>query len=56
MDECTYEELCQYPVFFSKERIPLFTDVLKLVDGKVPLIVELKYKDGSKICEKADEI
>ncbi len=56
VDECTYEELCQYPVFFSKERIPLFTDVLKLVDGKVPLIVELKYKDGSKICEKADEI
>ena len=24
--------------------------------GKVPLIVELKYKEGSKICEKAQEI
>ncbi len=29
---------------------------LKAVDGKVPLIVELKYKEGSKICEKAQEI
>ena len=32
--------------------VPLFEDVLKAVDGKVPLIVELKYKEGSKICEK----
>lgn len=31
-------------------------DVLKLVDGKVPLIIELKYKKGSRICEKATEI
>lgn len=56
VDEFTYEELQKFPVFYSKECIPLLTDVLKTVDGKVPLIVELKYKDGSKICEKADEI
>lgn len=56
VDELTYEELCEFPVFFSNERIPLLSDVLKLVDGKVPLIVELKYKNGSKICEKADKI
>ncbi len=56
IDTLTYEELQRFPVFKSNERIPLFTDVLKVVDGKVPLIVELKYKNGSKICEKADAI
>lgn len=56
VDTFTYDDLSKFPVFFSKERIPLLTEVLELVDGKVPLIVELKYKDGSKICEKANEI
>lgn len=56
VDACTYEELQKYPVFFSKERIPLLKDVLELVDGKVPLLVELKYKKGSDICRKTDEL
>lgn len=57
VDSFTYEELQEFPVYSSDQRIPLFTDVLKLVDGKVPLIVELKYKNSqSKICEKAQEI
>ena len=57
VDSFTYEELQQFPVYDSEQRIPLFTDVLKLVDGKVPLIVELKYKNGqSRICEKTQEI
>ena len=30
VDACTYEELQQYPIFFSKERIPLLTEVLKV--------------------------
>ena len=50
IDTLTYEELQRFPIFKSNERIPLFTDVLQVVDGKVPLIVELKYKNGSKIC------
>ena len=56
IDQCTYEELQEYPIYGSDQRVPLFEDVLKAVDGKVPLIVELKYKEGSKICEKAQEI
>ena len=56
VNQCTYEELQRYPIFFSKERIPLLEDVLKVVDGKVPLIIELKYKDKSDICAKTDEI
>ena len=56
IDQCTYAELQDYPIYGSDQRVPLFEDVLKAVDGKVPLIVELKYKEGSKICEKAQEI
>ena len=56
VDQFNYEELGRFPVFHSEERIPLLEDVLKLVEGKVPLIIELKYKKGSRICEKATEI
>jgi glycerophosphoryl diester phosphodiesterase len=57
IDSLTYEELQQYPVFGTNQRIPLLTDVLHLVNGQVPLIVEIKYKKvGSKICEKAQAI
>lgn len=38
----TYEELKEFSLFDSNERIPLLEEVLDLVDGKVPLIVELK--------------
>ena len=41
VDECTYEELQEYPIYGSSQRIPLFTDVLQLVGGRVPLIVEI---------------
>lgn len=40
--DCTYDELLAYPLFGTSERIPLFSDFLALVDGKVPLIIELK--------------
>ena len=57
VDALTYRELCQYTLFDSQEKVPLLADVLKLVDGRVPLIVELKVKNTfSNICEKADEI
>ena len=42
--EYTYEELQQFPLFQSNERIPKFEEVLKVVDGKVPLIVEIKLE------------
>lgn len=40
--EYTYEELKEFRLFGSSEGIPLLTEVLELVDGKVPLIIELK--------------
>lgn len=41
-----YSDLLQMRLLGTDEQIPLFKDVLDLVDGKVPLIVELKV-DGS---------
>ena len=57
VDACTYEELQQYPIYGSDQKIPLLQDVLQLVNGQVPLIVEIKYKNGqSPICEKTQQL
>lgn len=53
----TYEELQKFHLCKSKETIPLFEDVLRLVDGRVPLIVELKIElTDLSVCGKADEL
>lgn len=53
----TYEELAQLPVCGTDERIPLFADVLRLVDGRVPLLVEFKCRDFSnRVCVCADRL
>lgn len=56
VEEFTYEQLRQFPIYGTQERIPLFRDVLKLVDGRVPLIVEIKCKRNYEICNKTQEI
>ncbi len=43
--ELTYAELQQYTLYDSKETIPTLEEVLALVDGRVPLIVEYKSED-----------
>lgn len=56
VSDYTYEELQEFSVYGTDQRIPLFSDVLKLVDGRVPLIIELKYKNFSnRICIEADK-
>lgn len=53
----TYEELQQFRLFGSEERIPRFEDALKLVDGRTPLIVEYKLRGtGTAVCPVADEL
>lgn len=42
LGDCTFEELQQYRLANSDEKIPLFVDVLALVGGAVPLVVEVK--------------
>ena len=42
LTQLTYQQLQEYRLAGSEERIPLFEDALKLIGGKVPLIVEVK--------------
>ena len=39
----TYDEIRDLKLLNSNEHIPLLDDVLKLVNGSVPLLIELKY-------------
>ena len=53
----TLEELSHFSLYASGEHIPTFENVLKLVDGKVPLIVEIKiHEHASAVCAAADEL
>ena len=51
--DCTYAELQQYRLSGTDQRIPLFTEVLALVNSRVPFILELKTsKRHRELCEK----
>lgn len=39
---CTYEELKSCRLLGTSHSIPLFTEVLNLINGKVPLVIEIK--------------
>lgn len=52
ISECDYSEIQSYSVI-GGSRIPLFADVLRLVNGKVPLMVEIKhYKDVYELAKE----
>lgn len=57
ISDYTYEELQQFHLCGTEEKIPKFEDVLAMVDGRVPLIVEFKieFKDYS-LCPIADRL
>lgn len=53
----TYEELTTYKLFRSQERIPTLKEVLELVDGRVPLIIELKLPwRAEQLCSKVSKL
>ena len=53
VDELDLEELQKLSLFGTEERIPLFSTVLELVNGRTPLIVELKNGPrNDELCEK----
>ena len=53
----TLEELQGLRLKNSEEKIPAFSEVLKLVDGKVPLIIEYKMdRPLTKVCELGNEL
>ena len=46
----------QYRLSETKERIPLLSEVLHMVNGKVPLLIEVKLPSAdTRICRKLDE-
>lgn len=52
LHETTYDQIKNLNLLNTNEHIPLLTDVLSLVDGKVPLLIELKPKgDYNRLCE-----
>ena len=42
IEQCTYGELLKYNLFNTNHKIPLLKDVLKLVDGRVGILIETK--------------
>lgn len=57
VDELTYDQLLQYNLGGTDEKIPLLSQVLDVVDDRVKIIVELKtVPDRKRLCSKTHEI
>lgn len=57
VDSYTYAQLRQFRLLGSREGIPLFTYVLEQVDGKAPIIIELKRgPNNEQLCRAAYDI
>ena len=55
--DCTLEELSAYRLLNTDEKIPTFSEVLALVNGRVPLLVELKGESASTaLCAPVAEL
>lgn len=52
LSELTYEELSEYRLCGTGEHIPLLKEVLKVIDGRVPLLIEIKRGAPLWITEK----
>lgn len=53
----TYEELMNFHLLDSEEKIPKFEDFLKMVGGRVPLIIELKIElTDLSVCPIVDSL
>jgi glycerophosphoryl diester phosphodiesterase len=58
VDDFTYEELRKLRLHDTDQYIPLFTEILEVVDGRTPLIVELKTSgsNNDELCAASYEI
>lgn len=53
VDELTFAELSEYRLCGTDEKIPLFSDVLVTINGKTPIICEVKTgRRNAELCEK----
>lgn len=46
IEDLTSQDLANYPLLIDGQNIPFLKDVLKLINGKVPLLIELKFSDS----------
>jgi glycerophosphoryl diester phosphodiesterase len=57
VDAYDYAELSKIKLSGTEDTLPLFSEVLSLVDGKVPLLIELKGESlDSSLCPRVAEI
>ena len=57
LTDCSYEELLTYNLLDTNEKIPLFKDVLDVLNKDTPLIVEIKAEGPClETCEEAVQI
>ena len=52
VSDFTYEQLSVFKLKDTDEKIPLFSQALKLVQGRVPLLIEIKAEQGLFDLEK----
>lgn len=54
----TYAELKQFSLYGTSEHIPTFSSILKLIDGRVPIIIEYKVEKGNadRLCSICDKM
>ena len=57
VEDLTWEELQAYHLQETEEKIPDFAQVLEVVDGKIPMVIEVKPVGGNhaQLCEKVCE-
>lgn len=53
LKDCTYDEIRNIKLLNKNTYIPKFSDVLKLVDGKVPTLIELKNDNKVGLLESS---
>ncbi|MEG2596325.1 MAG: glycerophosphodiester phosphodiesterase family protein [Ruthenibacterium sp.] len=57
VDDYTLKQLKRFHLCGTEEKIPLLTEVLTIIDGKVPMIIELKTGPRNDLlCQNAMEI
>ena len=53
LKDCTYDDIRNIKLLNKNTYIPKFSDVLKLVDGKVPILIELKNDNKVGLLESS---
>lgn len=54
----TYEELLQFSLYGTTERIPTLSSILEMIHGQVPIIIEYKVEknNAAKLCSICDKL